>query len=175
MTENLGLFIMPDEPEPTPAPSVSQPVSTMGQADAPLRPEKTEDDQITPAILKQVIDVAYRFEEVQEWEEALADADFLQIWASRAIVKLNQIASAYRDREAEAVAAERARLLKRGTPEGAILKGRHGRTSLWFDQFGTVMYDEWIVEDADGCILCRTPDFDKAFRRWEQEENEDAP
>jgi hypothetical protein len=112
---NRGLHQVPDEPDDAPQGSVSQPVSAMGRADAPLRPEKTEDDQITPAILKQVIDVAYRFEEMQTWDEALADADFLQIWSSRAIVKLNQIASAYKDREAarvaEAVAQERARIV----------------------------------------------------------------
>jgi hypothetical protein len=73
-------------------------IAESGWQGANDRPERTEDDQITPAILKTVIDLAYKWETtVSDFNEALEDDAFLQIWSTRAIVKLNQIASSFKE------------------------------------------------------------------------------
>lgn len=79
------------------------------------RPDSTDDHQITPEILQGVIEAAYRFETVQPWNEALADGEFIEIWASRAIVKLNQIASALKEQSQQREHAA----YERGKAEGA--------------------------------------------------------
>lgn len=63
-------------------------------------PESTPDGKITPEILKGVVQLAYKGEEPnQDFNEAAEESAILEIWAGRAIIKLNQLAAFARQNE----------------------------------------------------------------------------
>jgi hypothetical protein len=111
---NLGLYQLPDEPEPAPQQgSVSQPVSAMGRADAPLSAAARYArgiSQMSHPPLSENLQAA-----IAQWFEDFAAA-----------------------RVAEAVAAERERIVERlgydaQTHSSRILNATEGEIEAWRD------------------------------------------
>lgn len=94
MSEN-----MPYLAELTVCPTCQKPMSNNCEE---CYPSLGTESELTPAILKRLIDVAYQFEhEVQDFNVALQQDEFLHAWAAKAIVKLNQLANYWKTHSQE--------------------------------------------------------------------------